>query len=309
MELLRDNDVVVTGVPRSGTTLTCHLLNRLSDTVALHEPVSLSELRGARRTSSTSDLADAVGAFFDATRRSLLERGTAVSKHAQGRVPDNPIGSGPGATPLRALGRRWSRRLRGLAPLRRGGVHKGVIRVGKPLSRDFLLCIKHPSLFTALLDELAQRHPCYAVVRNPLSILGSWNSIEYAVSGGHSRAAERLDPALASALRGCRDTVERQITLLDWYFQRYRERLPPEHVIRYEALVASKGAALRVFPGGGGEIAPELESRNLNKLYDRELMLSLGERLLDSPGAFWDFYSRGDVEALLAAYDEGGQSQ
>jgi hypothetical protein len=36
---MSENDVVLTGLPRSGTTLTCHLLNKLPDTVALHEPM------------------------------------------------------------------------------------------------------------------------------------------------------------------------------------------------------------------------------------------------------------------------------
>jgi hypothetical protein len=33
-------NVVLTGLPRSGTTLVCRLLNKLPDTVALHEPLS-----------------------------------------------------------------------------------------------------------------------------------------------------------------------------------------------------------------------------------------------------------------------------
>ena len=32
-------DVVLTGPPRSGTTLACHMLNKLPGTVALHEPI------------------------------------------------------------------------------------------------------------------------------------------------------------------------------------------------------------------------------------------------------------------------------
>jgi hypothetical protein len=42
-----------------------------------------------------------------------------------------------------------------------------------------------------------------------------------------------------------------------------------------------------------------LESRNLNKLYDRDEMLRVGERLLGSEGAYWHFYTKESVEELL----------
>jgi hypothetical protein len=35
----RRQTVLITGTPRSGTTLVCHLLNQLPDTVALNEPM------------------------------------------------------------------------------------------------------------------------------------------------------------------------------------------------------------------------------------------------------------------------------
>jgi hypothetical protein len=37
---LNQTNIVSTGLPRSGTTLTCHLLNKLPNTVALHEPIA-----------------------------------------------------------------------------------------------------------------------------------------------------------------------------------------------------------------------------------------------------------------------------
>lgn len=37
---MRDRNIVLTGPGRSGTTLTCYLLNMLPDTVALSEPIA-----------------------------------------------------------------------------------------------------------------------------------------------------------------------------------------------------------------------------------------------------------------------------
>src|SRR5689334_16285425 len=44
----KDRDVLVTGLPRSGTTLTCHLLQKLPDTVALHEPMDFHKFSPER---------------------------------------------------------------------------------------------------------------------------------------------------------------------------------------------------------------------------------------------------------------------
>jgi hypothetical protein len=50
--------------------------------------------------------------------------------------------------------------------------------VGKELRPDFQLIIKQPRLFTALLPTLAKQFPCYAVVRNPLSVMASRRSLK-----------------------------------------------------------------------------------------------------------------------------------
>jgi len=39
-------DIILTGIARSGTTLTCFLLNKLPQAVALHEPMDPSQLVG-----------------------------------------------------------------------------------------------------------------------------------------------------------------------------------------------------------------------------------------------------------------------
>ena len=39
-------DIILTGIARSGTTLSCSLLNKLPQCVALHEPMNPAELIG-----------------------------------------------------------------------------------------------------------------------------------------------------------------------------------------------------------------------------------------------------------------------
>ena len=94
---MSEADVVLTGVPRSGTTLTCYLLNKLPDTVALHEP-----MQGMNRgTNDPRELSLGVKQFFDDQRVSIRARGRALSRNIDGVVPDNPFSDEPSETGAR----------------------------------------------------------------------------------------------------------------------------------------------------------------------------------------------------------------
>ena len=43
---MNGRNVILAGIPRSGTTLVVRLLNELPDAVALHEPMQVSKLPG-----------------------------------------------------------------------------------------------------------------------------------------------------------------------------------------------------------------------------------------------------------------------
>ena len=55
--------------------------------------------------------------------------------------------------------------------------------------------------FAALLGRLSERFECFAIVRNPLATLASWNSLDwFPLKDGHSPIGEKLDVDLAAAL-------------------------------------------------------------------------------------------------------------
>ena len=66
--------------------------------------------------------------------------------------------------------------------------------IGKPLPTDFRLFIKHPAIFTALATRLLVRIPLYAVVRHPLAILASWNTVDMDARLGRWPVAEIYAP-------------------------------------------------------------------------------------------------------------------
>ena len=104
------------------------------------------------------------------------------------------------------------------------------------------------------------------------------------------------------------DTLDRQISMLGWFWQQFHRHLLKHAIIEYETLVASGGRALSVINPAAGRLDEPLQSRNSNPLYDREDMLRIGERLLKSEGAYWESYPRESVALLLAEIEARASS-
>lgn len=273
------NDILLTGLPRSGTTLVCQLLNKLPNAVALVEPMDVGRFA---RLPSRDAIFDEIQRFATKQRKSLLNRQSAVTRHVGGTIKDNLFSSRRAADGLRQF----------------RATH-GAIEFEKSLEPDFRLVIKHPAAFTALLPELAERFQCYAVIRNPLSALASWNSTKMPVNDGHAPAAEQLDRRLRQTLATLENRFDRQLHLIDWYFGQYRQYLTPDRILRYEDITASGGAALARILSSAGSLNEPLASRNRSSVYNWQGLSPVVERLLKSDGAYWDFYSRSEIRGLL----------
>lgn len=263
-------DIILTGPPRSGTTLACYLLNKVPDTVALHEPMNRSMF-----SDPETGLA-ATGEFFREMRRSLLRDGTALSKVSGDKIPDNPFTQTKGGE-------------------RASIVAKKRVRFDKPLLEDFHLVIKHNAHFTFLIRELADRYPCHAVIRNPVSVIASWNTIDAPVARGNVTVLETLRPALYRRLETIPDILERQVALIDALFAQYAD-LPALGIIRYEDIIATGGAALSKVVPAAANLREPLESRNRSALYDDAMPDRIREALLRTDGAWTLFYSREAIE-------------
>ena len=302
-----DGNVLVTGLPRSGTTLACELLNLVPDVVALDEPMNRHMLTqdaaavptgrrrlrlpwaGARRAGPAGGhgpdgdlVAGNIGSFLDRTRASINDRGMALTRHVEGRVLGSKVADAYDEGGLR--GKLFAR---------------GEIHVDKPLSAAFVLVVKHNSGFAAVLPHLVGRFPVTAIVRNPLSIISSWQTVPFPVQQGHASLAELLDPALAATLARIDDRVDRQFFLLSWFFGHFRDDLPDGAFLRYEDMIASNGAALAAVVPGAAELAHPLTNRNRSSVYDPQAAGALGKRLLDTDGPWWHFYTPDSVRQLL----------
>lgn len=261
-------NIVITGLGRSGTTLVCHLLHKLPNTIALDEPIGPS--RFAEHVSDHEAVCDGIGRFYRRMRRMALEEGTVLTKHVGGEVTDNHFADEKGEGGLRRL-----------------ITEKGKVSVGKELRPGFYLTVKEPGLFTAVLPTLAERFPCYAIVRNPLSVMTSSRSGQWAKkTADKPPAAVRYDEGLVRHLSRTGEPLEKRFLRLDYFFRRFQQELPVSHILRYEDIVSSGGQALKVIVPAARELDEPLQSRNANSLYDRDFMLRCGKRLLKSEGAY-----------------------
>jgi hypothetical protein len=298
--------VLLTGLPRGGTTIACELLNELPDVRALDEPMDVIAMiraaAGAHAASGgTSSGASSNGAesldiatihaeierFAASQRRSILERGVALTKHVEGRVTGAKVSD--------------RRDEDGQGPRVRL-VEIGEIPVDPPSSPDFTLAIKHPVAFTALLPALRERFEMFAIVRNPLAVLASWESVPMAVREGRLGLPAAVAPDVTRRLEEIDDRLERQFALLMWFYESYARALPRARVVRYEDVIASGGAALAAVAPSAAALRAPLASRNAAGVYDRAHMRAAGRLLLEREGAHRRYYSAAEIrEAMVAA--------
>ena len=164
---------------------------------------------------------------------------------------------------------------------------------------DFDLFVKHPAVFTAMLPCLEKHFPCFANIRNPLSVLLSWRTCNFNVTNGRAPAAEMMDPALKHRLDAQEDRLERQLILLDFFFSRYAD-CRETTIIRYEDVVATSGRALSVMKKTASRFTEPLSSRNALGIDDSSEVETIAKKLLnDASNACWRFYDQADILALL----------
>ncbi|PVX30147.1 sulfotransferase [Sphingomonas pokkalii] len=220
-------DILITGFPRSGTTLVTSLLNSQPNVIALAEPLVVPE--GLDRHAAVAYIVSCVAQF----RASALAGAPLPTKHVDGKIPDNWVEPPQHHGILRRVLEQW-----------------GALTFDKPLGPDFTLAVKHPAEFTALADLLVAHFPIYTMVRDPLTVLAAWQTVDMPVNRGHMPNLERFAPAAwKEQLDAIGDPLERQVKLLEFQLRTYLS-LPNGRVLRYEDLVADPRETLApICPG------------------------------------------------------------
>jgi hypothetical protein len=273
-------DIVLAGLPRGGTTLACVLLNRFGNTAALNEPFSIPRLAAQP---GRAELIKCLKNEFGAQRDSLLSSGSALSVGVNKKLVTNTIAHQRDETGLRPH----------QAPLQQ-------VEFPQNLTQDFTLVAKHPNAFSVLLPTLLGDFECFAVVRNPLAVLLSWNSTKLPLRQGRVPAAELFDPDLRSRLENLTEISDRQMGILSHYFEIYRNHLSPETVFRYEDIVATHGNCLTAMVPDAPSSPEVLTSKNTNPAYDKSMAELLAVKLLQRTADWLPFYQPESISKLAS---------
>ena len=216
------SNVLLTGMPRSGTTMATAIVNQQPNAIGLAEPIQLV------RHGDRSRAVEEIRRFVVETRASLLAKDPVATKHVGGSIPYN-----------------WVEPPTNSDSLRRVLEERSEITFSKALTKDFTLVVKHPAEFTALLDLLRIEFKVFAVVRNPVEVLAAWQTVDMPVNRGTMPMLEAFaPPAFIELLNSATTNLHRQVLLIEFQLKTY-SLLPSAQLIRYEDILVDANVALR----------------------------------------------------------------
>ncbi len=270
-------NVILTGIPRSGTTLCCKILLEVENQIALNEPIAAHHFKSKLTPEKV------VKNAFATYRKQLLKNQAVPIRTKAGKITDNAYSTDN--------------------KTRKKVLERTLVEFDKNLNSDFTLILKHCAEFTLILDKLVKNYECFAIVRNPLSVLASWHSVDVPVSEGRVYKSEILNSDFHIQLERIKSLKDKQIFILNWYFSQFT-MLPTQNIIKYEDIIASQGTELSIISGKDTFSKDTLSNHNKNSLYNKKAMASYLQMLLTcSEGAFLDFYSIEEIERFAIQID------
>jgi len=159
-------DLIITGVPRSGTSLAAAIIDQAQGCLCLSEPETHLELM--LNAPSVEDFVARIGQDFDVIRQNVVGGNSVLDRRSEDGAPVTNYFTDPGPDGQRKTGYT-------IGPITRPG-----------LPADFVLGVKHVALYAAALPQIVQsgRYRVVALVRDPVSLLMSWQSLDLPISRG-----------------------------------------------------------------------------------------------------------------------------
>ncbi len=223
-------NILLSGMPRSGTTLLTALMDTRPNTVALNEPKWQYDWAADNRGRGAWDFVEYLEQDFAQTRRKLLE-GTPIPER---RRED-------GAAVTNYYQRDASGAVR--------DTFKVIGFTRKGLSPDFALAMKHNGLYMGVLPELVQsgKFKVMTIIRNPVDVIYSWTRAPIPPAEGKLPGASLYWMEMEAMTLSDRGLLERQVQLYDMLCLRLQQLEKKINVIVYEALVREPLPFTRLF--------------------------------------------------------------
>ncbi len=235
------NNIILTGIPRSGTTLAAALIDGMDDAAALNEPAWQHDwLLKNYKHITPRDFAAWLQEDFTAVRGKLLTGEPVPERRGkQGEAITNYYRAAPDqAKPARAYR---------LVSFTRPG-----------LTSAFTLAMKHIGPYFAALEAIVatEAFEVVAVIREPVGVIASWNDSPIPLKAGEMPGAALQWPEMAALTGAKMDLLEKQVRVYDLLCEKLHMLKDKIHIIRYEELVASPGLMAAV-TGKNPRMAPD----------------------------------------------------
>ncbi len=214
---------ILTGPPRSGTSLLTALLTRKDNVLVANEPVVVGDPLLAR-----GDPARLLRGYMNSLARQAVRRGT-MSTKVDRKDPSRPTTD---------------------------TAHRGAIRRDVPVTidRNRPLCVgvKHPISFMEFLPELVEGWPQLKVIvlaRDPMDTIRSWRETTYGWQPGLDDPTQGLWRRMYAEIPADASPLARRAHLWNLLVER-GEKYAATHpgqvmLLRYESLLADPAATMR----------------------------------------------------------------
>ena len=210
---------LITGIPRSGTTLCCHILNQQQNMVALHEPIRPDQFKV-----SESSINSFVAERCAALKQAIYEGKEFEHGHKGGLDIDNPVG------------------LEQKQGKRQVVAQRGMVTLSKFANVPISLVVKQNAFFTAYLEQLSAGFDVLCIVRNPVDVLLSWWTVNLPVARGMLPAGSNNNAILRTDLHVAQTVLEKQLVIYQWFINQFTAS--GNKVLKYEDIISSNGKAL-----------------------------------------------------------------
>jgi len=241
------NKLLITGIPRSGTTLTTAIIDGLDDSLALSEPQSHVDL--IEKCDSADKYAESIYHDLIDVRATLLKGQPILDRrNSSGQAITNYFTRTEGKTVNQFK----------------------IMPIIKPnLSKNFLLASKHNAHYTAALPSILALTdlPILFVIRHPIPTILSWRSLQLPISKGRLPAGEKYWKELSDWVKSSQDTLRIQIGIYDLFCKRYLEYQNKIQLVRYEQLTENESLIPNILKKNI-ETRVAIKSENKNHSYN-----------------------------------------
>lgn len=255
MDYNKNKSILITGIPRSGTSLLTRLLSQQENTLCFSEPVWLREIRYENQ--SRQQFAESLFNKINDIRNEIKKGNPVeitVNKNT-GKIPDNYF-------------QRSNKKVINI---------KQTKKIHTEYNKDLVLVVKSNTLFTTCLKDLVNTEAwnVFSLVRNPLFVLRSWRSLDIPISKGLIKIGELYSKDLRKIVRE-ENLLVRQVKILNWFYKQYG-LYNNNNCIKYESVIDFPNKTLEKILLRKYVNADKLTSQNIDSRYpnmEKEIILS-----------------------------------